>query len=204
VSKAIPSNSLEAAIRAHFGFTQAKLARYLGITRGQVAHIEAGRRLPGLAHTKRLWLLVELLPPPEGHGNMAPAPVEDVVLANVNTAFLASLPKFGPLPPRPLRVRQRAAGAQAAALRWEMYKETKRKTLQSRRQWGLAVLQAAVLQVADATERAHFERWVQTLAADVAATTPTPTATAAHALAVLRVMVLEAEVMAIDQLLNGA
>ena len=36
--------SLEAVIRAHFGFTHAELARYLGVTARQIGNLEAGRR----------------------------------------------------------------------------------------------------------------------------------------------------------------
>lgn len=199
----LPSNSLEAAIREHFGLTQAELARYLGVSRGQVAHVEAGRRHLRYPYYQRLWPLAKLLPPPEGQGSIAPTIAEAVVQADGTPALLAALPAFGPLPVRPLRVRQRAAGAQAAALRWDLYKEWKSQSLQSRREWGVAVLQAAVPQITDAAELARFKHWVQDLAADVAATAPAPVAAAAHALAVLRVMVLEAEVAAIGQLLEG-
>jgi DNA-binding XRE family transcriptional regulator len=43
--RAIPSTTLVAVVRKHFGLTQTELGYLLRLTRGQVAHIEAGRHL---------------------------------------------------------------------------------------------------------------------------------------------------------------
>ena len=37
--------TLAAAVRSYLGLSQLELAVYLGVTRGQVAHVEAGQRL---------------------------------------------------------------------------------------------------------------------------------------------------------------
>ncbi len=203
VSKPIPSNSLEAAIRAHFGLTQEELARYLGITRGQVAHLEAGRRLPSTSSTMLIWPLALLLPPPEGQGEAAPDFLAESLAPCPGTGLLLLPPNVGPLLPTPLRVRQRRVAAQAAALRWALHKEAKRHALQSRRQWGLAVLQANLPQLFTLPDKTKIQRWLDTLSRDVAATIPAPAATTAQILMVLRMMALEAEAAALGQLLDG-
>ncbi|MBD2716793.1 hypothetical protein KBK19_17240 [Microvirga sp. STR05] len=42
--KALPSSSLTAAVRTHFGLTQEELGRFVGVSGAVVAHVEAGRR----------------------------------------------------------------------------------------------------------------------------------------------------------------
>ncbi|MBC7448839.1 MAG: helix-turn-helix transcriptional regulator, partial [Hymenobacteraceae bacterium] len=120
MAHALSSNTLAAAVRVHFGLSQAELGRYLGVTRGQVAHVEAGRRrLPALL-TLRLTRLARLLPPPEGTGPPAfvpevrstgPPPLAPVVL--VSEALLVS----GPLAVEPLRQRQRQCARHLVLLR---------------------------------------------------------------------------------------
>ncbi|MFD2784517.1 helix-turn-helix domain-containing protein [Hymenobacter rubripertinctus] len=199
MSRPLPSGTLEAAVRAHFGLSQEELGRYLGLTRAQVAHLEAGRRRATPQADARLRLLARLLPPPEGTGPVAPAfaarpPAEAPALL---------LPDFGPLPAAPLRRRQRQVLAQAARLRWTLHRGSKGLALQQRRAWGLAELRAALPPpTADAAEQAHCARWLATLAADVAALAPTPAAAAARALAVLRLLALDGESAALARLLE--
>lgn len=201
----ILSSTLEAAVRIHFGLTQAELGRYLGVSERQVGNLEAGRRLASAAVNQRLERLAQLLPPPEGTGPTLPAS-SPLALPNASAkeALAAALPDFGPLAAGPLQARQRQVASQAAALRWGLHRDGKRETLQQRREWGLAVLQAALPgEGVDAVERAHIARWLRVLAADVVAAAPSPDAVAARALAVVRLLALDVEAAALAQLLAG-
>lgn len=64
------SSSSLAVVRRYFGLEQQELAQYLGVSRGLVAHIEAGRREPSATVLMRLMPLAEQVPPP------LPAPAE--------------------------------------------------------------------------------------------------------------------------------
>jgi transcriptional regulator with XRE-family HTH domain len=201
--KPLPSDSLEAAIRAHFGLTQQELARYLGISRALLTHFEMGRRQSTLTVSKRLHWLADLLPPPDSNGpvppNFTPPP-----LPTVNAELLlTALPSLGPLPSATLRKRQRQVTFQAVDLRYKLQKAGKRAAHQQRRQWALAVLQAAPPpSFATTADQYRFEHWLHSLAADVSAASPTPANTAAHALAVVRMLTLEAEVALLARLLQ--
>ena len=145
-----------------------------------------------------------MLPPPEGHGpaalNFSPPP-----LPATPPGLLGPLPTTAPLAAAPLRKRQQQAAAQAAALRRALHEAGKRTARQVRRQWAVAVLQAAPPPAwagADGTGR--FGHWLATLAADVRAAAPIPAAAAAQALAQLRLRALEAEADALGQLLAAA
>lgn len=61
--KSIPSTTLVQAVRRYFGLGQQELATYLGVTRAQVAHLEAGRRALSSALLLRLNPLASHLPP---------------------------------------------------------------------------------------------------------------------------------------------
>jgi len=61
--------SLAAAVRAHFGLTQAELATFIGVSRANLAHVEAGRKQLGPGPDQRLHVLA----PPDGPGPAAPA-----------------------------------------------------------------------------------------------------------------------------------
>lgn len=203
--KPLPSDSLEAAIRAHFGLTQQELARHLGISRTLLTHLETGRRQATLAVSQRLHWLADLLPAPEGHGPVAPDFALPPLPATNADALLAALPDFGLLPTAILRKRQRQAGAQAAAIRWTLQHQGKQTRLQQRRQWGLSVLQQATHPVLrTANDQRRFEHWLYSLAADVTAAAPTPAVAAERALAVLRLLVLDAEVAGLARLLGAA
>ena len=65
--------SLAAAVRAHFGLTQAELAGFVGVSRANLAHVEAGRKRLGPGPDQRLLVLARQLPPPDGHGPPAPS-----------------------------------------------------------------------------------------------------------------------------------
>ena len=202
LTHALPSSSLEAAVRAHFGLTQAELARYLGTSSARVAVVEAGRRRATVPQNKLLDDLARLLPPPEGSG--LPTPVFEKPALPAETPA-ATLPAFGPLPAAPLRHRLRQVLASAARLRLLVHQQRKGYVLQQRRQWGLGVLQAGLLAgpgpAPDAAAQAHRLRWLAALAADVAAAVPSPAAQAAHALAVVRLLALDLEAATLAQLL---
>jgi transcriptional regulator with XRE-family HTH domain len=203
LTHALPSNSLESAVRMHFGLAQIELARYLGVSAGQVAHYEAGRRRASATVNKRLERLARWLPPPEGTGLVAPTfKVVVVPEAPVAGALVAELPDLSPLAAAPLQKRQREVGVQAAGLRWALHREGKRMALQGRRQWGLAVLQAALpTEAVDVAERTHIAQWLHTLAADVMAAAPSPAVRARRALTVARLLALDVEAAALAHLL---
>lgn len=71
--RAYPSRTLAAAVRAHFGLSQAELATFIGISRSHLAMHEAGRKTLGPGPDQRLQVLARQLPPPDGHGPPAPA-----------------------------------------------------------------------------------------------------------------------------------
>ncbi|MDB5268607.1 MAG: hypothetical protein JWP58_1647 [Hymenobacter sp.] len=70
--RAFPSNTLAAAVRAHFGLSQAELAAFVGVSRPQLALVEAGRKNLGPGPDQRLQVLARQLPPPDGLGPPAP------------------------------------------------------------------------------------------------------------------------------------
>ncbi len=201
----LPSDTLEAAIRFHFGLTQAELGRYLGISAGLVAHFEAGRRRAMPSAEQRLTWLAQLLPPPTGTGPAAAAFAAPAAPSQPAVAtLLAALPTFGALPPAALQRRQRLVVAQAARLRWGLHRAGKADALQARRQWGLAILQAALpAETLAPAERAHLDYWLGVLAADVAAATAAPATQAARALAVVRLLMLDLEAAALARLLTA-
>ena len=200
MSRPIPSNTAEAAVRAYFGLTQAELGRYLGVSERQVGHLEAGRRQATAATNRRLERLFGLLPPPDGTG--PPAPLFGPLAIPEESIPGVGLPDFGPLAPRPLLARQRRVSFQVAQLRWALHRQHKYLARQHRRQWGLARLQAALpTESLDPAERAHLNRWLTVLAADVAAAVPRPLAVAQRALIVVQLLSLTAELAMLAQLL---
>ena len=68
--RAYPSRTLAAAVRTHFGLTQAELAAFVGVSRSHLAMHEAGTKTPG--PDQRLQVLARQLPPPDGLGPPAP------------------------------------------------------------------------------------------------------------------------------------
>ena len=67
--RSIPSTTLAATVRRYFGLTQTELGQLLHLTRGQVAHVEAGRHLFAPATEQPLLALATALPaPPDPEG----------------------------------------------------------------------------------------------------------------------------------------
>ncbi len=87
------SDSLLAHVRQYFNIEQQDLARYLGVSRGLVAHIEAGRRGMSDAVFRRLTPLAEVVPD-------APAPSLDNAAASAEPVPLIPAPAFLPLEAR--------------------------------------------------------------------------------------------------------
>lgn len=200
----IYSDTLAAAVRKHFGLTQAELARLLDVTPAYVAHLEAGRRRATRATNVRLDYLALLLPPPTGTGPepptfVAPAwPTEVPVLPN-------TLPAVGPLDAGELRQRLLQVRAQAARLRLLLHQAGKTSVWQQRREWALAVLQAALPTAAsEAAEQEQLAYWLGILAADVRAGRPSPAARTELTLSAVRILALEAEAALLSQLLEPA
>lgn len=75
--RAYPSNSLSAAVRAHFGLSQAELAAFVGVSRAHLGLAEAGRKTLGPGPDQRLQVLARQLPPPDGHGPPPPSFSDD-------------------------------------------------------------------------------------------------------------------------------
>ena len=71
--RAYPSRTLAAAVRTHFGLTQAELAAFIGVSRSHLPMHEAGTKTLGPAPDQRLQVLARQLPPPDGLGLPAPA-----------------------------------------------------------------------------------------------------------------------------------
>lgn len=205
LTHSLPSHSLEAAVRAQFGLTQAELARYLSTSSARIADFEAGRRRASDPQNKLLDDLARLLPPPKGSG--PPAPAFEKPALPVEAPAAPDLPAFSPLPAAPLRQRQRQVLAQAARLQLLLHQSGKGMALQQRRQWGLGVLQAGLLAAPvsatpNPAAQAHRLRWLATLAADVATVAPSPAAEATRALQVVRLLALKLEAAALGQLLG--
>ncbi|TYZ14398.1 helix-turn-helix transcriptional regulator [Hymenobacter lutimineralis] len=208
--KPVSSLSPEAAIRAHFGLTQEELARYLGVSRGQVGHQETGRRPASAKAALRLTRLGRLLPPPEGFG--PPAPTSTYAPPPVPAAlFGAELPLPAGLAASPIRQRQRQCARRLALLRRDLHVLTSRTTGYERRRWALPVLETALTPhpadpaAAEHAEQAHLRRWLDELAATLPpAPALRPDADTALALLVVRLAALEAEAATLVHLLARA
>ncbi|GAB3829178.1 helix-turn-helix domain-containing protein [Hymenobacter jeollabukensis] len=183
--KAIPSATLTAAVRAYLGLSQLELARFLGVTRGQVAHVEAGRKLLGPESRCRLSQLADLLPAPLGL-----APAEPAAPAPASS----TLPAAAPLRQRLARCRRRAAQLQQALAQHEARSQQARRWEQI-----LPALEAAV--AADAGPGAAGRRqWVAARQAEAHAALAADEA-AAELLLTVRLRHLQAEAAELAQLL---
>ena len=188
MARKLPSNSLSAAVRAHFGLTQPELGRYLGVRREQVAFVEGGLRTFSAVAERRLRPLVLLLPGVLLADHVAPPPVAP------------DAPAEAPDAPA-LRKRLRRCRHEAAQLRYELENHAARAEVQAQRQRGLAQLRAALLPTPDApadaeTERRH--RWLDSLPAAVL---PAPMSATTRALSAAHLRGLLAEAEALEQLL---
>ncbi|GAA3926820.1 helix-turn-helix transcriptional regulator [Hymenobacter algoricola] len=116
--KSIPSTTLVAQVRKHFGLEQQELAAYLGISRPYVADLEAGRRALTSRVLLRLNPLAALLPADAPARPAAPAPEvpppglpdADLLLARLDTCRHQAA--------QLRRELKKLAAAQAGARRW--------------------------------------------------------------------------------------
>ena len=200
--RALPSNSAEAALRAHFGLTQAELGRFLGVTAAQVGHVEAGRNAWSATAAGKLRLLEWLLPPADG--GVGPEP------PGWEAADLPELP--GSLDSRALRRRLRDVRFQAVKIRYDLEQRHKRARAEARRRWGVAVLRNLLAPAAGqvpppavvsspAFNAEAVGRWLAMLEADAAAA-PTALTPTQQALLALRLRLLEEEAAALEALLQ--
>ncbi len=217
---AIPSASIPAAVRAYFGLTQAELGRWLGVTRGQVAHAEAGRKGFSAAVWHRLTPLAVWLPPPIGGG--APEPLATTLESLIPIALppAAAGLRTPPAPPTgltaeeqaPLRVRLRRCEHEAATLRYELTAPDGAARVAAHWRAALPALLAGLSDgiPAGAPEPpavARARRWLAARAATVAevaerpATHPAHPAT--HALRQLRLALLDGEAHHLRAWLEG-
>jgi transcriptional regulator with XRE-family HTH domain len=186
----LPSNSLSAAVRAHFGLTQTELGDYLGVQREQVAFVEAGQRGFSVMAERRLRPLGLLLPELRAGGPPAPLAAEPVVSADAPEVAA-------------LRKRLRRCRHQAAQLRYELENQAARTQSHTNRQRGLAQLQAGLLPspasaAAPTADDERARRWLAQLAAD---TPPAPPYSTTRALLAARLQGLVAEAEALEALL---
>lgn len=196
---------LAAAVRQHFGLTQAELAAFVGTSQANLAHVEAGRKQLGPGPDQRLQVLARQLPPPDGHGPPAPAFGDEAAA--------------GPAAPDPeglAALRQRLDRCQWLRTQLLHQLATRRQPSQARHQrrhWAVQVLGPALahpLPVPDwlapggpaqplppyplaTPDAAGDTHWLEGLALRLAATTP-PLPPAAAALARARLAGLEAEI----------
>ncbi|WP_210518208.1 helix-turn-helix domain-containing protein [Hymenobacter terricola] len=212
--RAYPSRSLAAAVRAHFGLTQAELAAFIGVSRPHLALAEAGTSALGPGPDQRLQVLARQLPPPDGLGPPAPA----VGPAGYDPAPAPADPAADLTP-----LRRRLARCRWLRTRLTFEQEQQRQPSQARHQrraWAVQVLGPALaaplpvpdwlapggpgplppypLATPDAPRDTH---WLSGLALRLAATTaPLPPASAALARA--RRAGLDAEIAALEATLG--
>lgn len=200
------AHSLPATIRAHFGLTQAELARFVGVSREQLANAEAGRRALSDGPEHRLWVLARQLPPPSGKGPKAP-----VFATGAAEADLApDLP--GVLDPNPLRSRLRRCRFYAVKARYELDQRGQWAQSYARRRWAVEVLRPALTtpEVAPAgtlpswfgatPDPAADLHWLEGLVIHLAATT-VPLTPTQRALLLARLRALDAEIAALEEIL---
>ena len=176
--RSIPSTTLAATVRRYFGLTQTELGQLLRLTRGQVAHVEAGRHLFAPGTEQPLLALATVLPAPPETPEADPA------------AHLA--PPAAP----PLQARLAQCRHQAAKLRRELLALT--GTLETARRWQQA-LPPLLAQAADERARAWLLRRQEQAAADLDGDTA-----ARYHLLRLRLAALEAEATGLAALLPPA
>ncbi|RTQ52540.1 hypothetical protein EJV47_05890 [Hymenobacter gummosus] len=197
-----PSAALAAAVRAHFGLTQAELAQFVGVSRALLGHDEAGRRVLPEAAAHRLWVLARFLPPPDGQGPPAPDFADE-------SGAAAEAPDARVLEKRRKRLRFYIIKA-----RFELDQRGGRARGYARRQWALHTLRPLLatpdepgadgrLRWLGATPDAPRDlHWLDGLTIRTAATAEPLTATE-RALRQARLRGLEAEQAALDELLGN-
>ncbi len=216
--RAYPSRSLAAAVRTHFGLTQAELAAFIGVSRPHLALAEAGTSALGPGPDQRLQVLARQLPPPDGLGPPAPA-FDPNPNPNPNPNPDPD-PDPDPDPADLTPLRRRLARCRWLRTRLAFGQQQQRAPSQARHQrraWAARVLAPALaaplplpdwhapgplppypLATPDAPRDTH---WVQGLALRLAATAaPLPPASAALARA--RLAGLDAEIAALEATLG--
>ncbi|RSK39472.1 hypothetical protein [Hymenobacter perfusus] len=204
----LPSDSLSAAVRAHFGLTQPELGKFIGVSGTVIGHVEAGRRVLPAEAQRRLRPLALLLPPPEGLGPPLPAPPAGA------SAPEPAAPAV-PLEAEPLRKRLRRVCYLLDKARFALENHVRASQAQARRRWGRAVL-AALLAPAPGTpaapaavaqdpalDAAACRRWLERLP-DLAPGAAWPLSATEAALLALRLRLLEEEARALAALLAAA
>ena len=192
------SATLSGAVRARAGITQQELGELLGVTKGQVAHVEAGRRGYSARAQARLTRLGELLPAhrfrPGGTPAPEPAPAADAPTGPTLAEQTA------------LRRRLRACRRTLSALAYAAEGRPVLTATLARRTQALTALRAALAAEtapAPGSDPARDHAWlelVELATARVARRQPTPTALAWTA---LRRRLLEAEAAGLEALLAG-
>ncbi len=179
--RSIPSNTLVAAVRRHFGLEQQELAAYLGVSRVLLANIEAGRRALTGRLLLRLAPLAALVPDAPASPESAPPPA-------------------GPPAPAPLRARLDYCQQHARLLRREL--RSLEQQLARARRWQ-QVLPGLLAAARVPTPTADEDRARQWLLARHARTAPGLDAddTAHYHLLRLRTAALETEAAALTALL---
>ncbi len=225
--RAYPSASLAAAVRAHFGLTQAELAAFVGVSRPGLAAAEAGRKPLGPGPDQRLQVLARQLPPPDGLGPPAPAfGAANGAAAGTAPATSAEATAGALALPDTTPLRQRLARCQWLRTQLRHQLAARREPGQARHQrrlWAVRVLGPALAQplpVPDwlapagpalplppyplaTPDAARDTRWLSGLALRLAATTE-PLPPAARALAQARLAGLDAEIQALTAAIGGA
>jgi len=207
----LPSDSLSAAVRAHFGLTQPELGQFIGVSGAVVGHVEAGRRVLPAEAQRRLRPLALLLPPPEGLGPPLPAPLAGAPAPDPTTPSEPA----APLEAEPLRKRLRRVRYLLDKTRFALENHARASQAQARRRWGRAVL-AALLAPAPGTpaapaavaqdpalDAAAGRHWLERLP-DLAPGAAWPLSATEAALLALRLRLLEEEAWALAGLLAAA
>lgn len=189
------------AVRIYYGLTQRELAAFLGVTDGQVAHAEAGRRSLATEPWLRLMKLAVSMPPPVGTGPpepLAPAPAE----ASPADA-LEPLPALTTAERAALRRRLRKVEQALADARHHQPRQQARTAVLAHRRQALPKLQAVL--AAEAATDPRTRAWLDFHTAEVEAATPPITRTPlALAQLALSVRLLELEETALRAWLGSA
>ncbi|MBC7446753.1 MAG: helix-turn-helix domain-containing protein [Hymenobacteraceae bacterium] len=163
------STTSAAAVRAYLGITQDELAAYLGVSRSQVAHAEAGRRQLATGPRTRLLRLFLVVPQPWGAGPPE-TPVIDARLLRPAGPLPVAAPAGASEPladSKLVRRRWRRCEYLAMRLRRALADRHAHRTTYLRRARVLTVLADPAAALPD-DNPARTERWGAWLAADSA------------------------------------
>lgn len=169
------------------------MADYLGVTDGQIAHVEGRRRSLQTAAWLRLMQLAVVMPPPVGNGPPEPAtprvpPLDelmDLLPGELSTADRAAF-----------QTRLREVDYELSTAHYQLRKRWARATAYARRRQSLALLQATL--AAEAATHPRTRAWLdQRIAETEDAALPADCTTAALAQLGLRIQLLETEATAL-------